>query len=190
MVSFVKSFSWLFCLLFLAMLATPGPALRIQAPATFTVSGSQGTLEATIVNDSASELPLQVSVFAPSRFQIQAPATIAANHSAAIKIVFDNYPFLYNTTYETQLQAMLGGETAARKIVVSFQEPTVQPNPQPEPSPTPGPDLAKEISTGFAALFGTINFELALQILLVIVIVILCVALIARVYNRAKEGKK
>lgn len=192
MVSFVKLFSFVLTGFLLALLAAPTLAVQLHTPNSFSVFQAKNTLEATIRNNSNAELPLQISLFAPSRYQIQAPPRIPANSEAKIRIVFDNYPYLHDTTYETRLQALLGNEAAARKILVSFQKPSEQaPQPQPQPNPKPGDqnfikDFQKNVATGFSVIFGAANFELTLQILLGIIVVLLCIALIARLYNRAK----
>ncbi len=188
----MKLFSFVLTGFLLALMAVPALAVQLTAPGNFSVFQTKNTLEATVRNNSNAELPLQISLFAPSRYQIQAPPRIPANSEAKIRIVFDNYPYLYDTTYETRLQALLGSEAAVRKILVSFQKPSEQ-APQPQPQPNPKPidqnfirDFQKNVVTGFSVFFGATNFELALQILLGIFIVLLCIALIARAYNRAK----
>jgi hypothetical protein len=135
-------------------------------------------------------LPLQIALFAPSRYQILAPERVPANSEAKIRITFDNFPYLYDSTYETRLQTVLGNEIAAKKILVSFQKP-LESQPKPGPQPTPNDqnflkDFQRNVVTGFLFVAGSANWELVLQIVLGLIIVLLCIALVARLYNRAK----
>lgn len=186
----MERFSFLLTGFLLVLLAAPVLALQVLAPAHFSVLQVQNTLEATVRNNSNDELPLQISLFAPARTQILAPERVPGNGEATIRIVFNNYPFLQNTTYETRLLAMLGNETANRKILVSFQKPAEETEPTPDSEqPAPGQSPLNGIATGFFVFLGATNFELALQILLGLLIIVLCIALTARLYNRAKGEK-
>lgn len=165
-------------------------ALQVDSSPRFSVFHERDTFTFSVQNTSNEEKPLLIGFFGPMRYSITAPQTIPANSGKTIRININNYPDLYNTTYETQFTVALGNETQNRKVLITFSPPLAEPEPEPAPEPEPSPIPQPNPLSGLAVFFGAIHLELALQIILAIILVILCVALVARMYNIAKGDKK
>ncbi|MBU0635467.1 hypothetical protein KKE06_00385 [Candidatus Micrarchaeota archaeon] len=167
-------------------------ALQVNTPTQFTIIHGQDTMLVDVLNDSSEEKDLQIFFFAPMRYSILAPESIPGNSGATILITINNYPDLYKTIYEAQLNVALGEETTVQRTRLSFVPPFEEPLP-PGPNPNPEPQPTSDFNVGIA-LTGLSNFvnqpnvDLVLQLLLGAVIVIFCIALVARVYSHIKEA--